>query len=204
MKSFAIAALLVLSACSSSSDPAKSNPTPEDGGTTPLPAGKPVSAADFCDRVADVVCSSESECCSAGSAGWPGADDCVTKQVAACRGTIGDLVEDPRISLLFVIPAVGETLRVVGRAKITADEEMLARFTVGGKLPRTVIVIEIDSVYFHCSKALIRSKLWDTATWPERSDLPTGGAILAEIANGDFDGEAYDCELPARIAKTLY
>ena len=96
MKSFAIAALLVLSACSSSSDPAKSNPTPEDGGTTPLPAGKPVSAADFCDRVADVVCSSESECCSAGSAGWPGADDCVTKQVAACRGTIGDLVEDPR------------------------------------------------------------------------------------------------------------
>ena len=115
-----------------------------------------------------------------------------------------NLVEDPRISLLFVIPAVGETLRVVGRAKITADEEMLARFTVGGKLPRTVIVIEIDSVYFHCSKALIRSKLWDTATWPERSDLPTGGAILAEIANGDFDGEAYDCELPARIAKTLY
>ena len=115
-----------------------------------------------------------------------------------------NLVEDPRISLLFVIPAVGETLRVVGRAKITADEEMLARFTVGGKLPRTVIVIEIDSVYFHCSKALIRSKLWDTATWPERSDLPTGGAILAEIANGDFDGEAYDCELPASIAKTLY
>ena len=115
-----------------------------------------------------------------------------------------NLVEDPRISLLFVIPAVGETLRVVGRAKITADEEMLARFTVGGKLPRTVIVIEIDSVYFHCSKALIRSKLWDSSTWPERSDLPTGGAILAEIAKGDFDGEAYDCELPARIAKTLY
>jgi PPOX class probable FMN-dependent enzyme len=115
-----------------------------------------------------------------------------------------NLVEDPRISLLFMIPAVGETLRVNGRARITADEEFLAGFAVNGKLPRSVIVIDIETVYFHCSKALVRSKLWDPATWPERSELPTAGAILQEITNGDFDGVAYDCEMPTRIATTLY
>jgi len=115
-----------------------------------------------------------------------------------------NLMEDPRISLLFIIPAVGETLRVVGTASITADEALLAQFAVGGKLPKTVILIEIETVFFHCSKAFVRSKLWDPTTWPERSSLPTSGAILAEISAGEFDGDAYDCELPDRIARTLY
>ena len=118
--------------------------------------------------------------------------------------SLRNLIEDPRISLLFIVPAVRETLRVVGKATISADEELLARFPVGGKLPRTVILIEIDSVYFHCSKALVRSKLWEPETWPERSSLPTAGTILAEITQGDFDGAAYDCELPERVARTLY
>lgn len=115
-----------------------------------------------------------------------------------------NLMEDPRISLLFIIPAVGETLRVVGTASITADAALLAQFAVGGKLPKTVILIEIETVFFHCSKAFVRSKLWDPTTWPERSSLPTSGAILAEISAGEFDGDAYDCELPDRIARTLY
>ncbi len=118
--------------------------------------------------------------------------------------SLRNLIEDPRISLLFIIPAVRETLRVVGLATITADPEMLARFEINGKLPRTVTIVTIESVYFHCSKALVRSKLWEPETWPERSSLPTAGAILAEITAGDFDGAAYDCELPARVASTLY
>ena len=98
----------------------------------------------------------------------------------------------------------GERLRVIGRASITADADILSGFDVNGKLPRTVTIITIESVYFHCSKALVRSKLWDPATWPERTSLPTAGEILTEITNGDFDGVAYDCELPTRLATTLY
>lgn len=114
-----------------------------------------------------------------------------------------NIINDGRVSVLFMVPGVGETLRVNGRATIMVDEEMLQRFSVDGKLPRTVILVTIDSVYFHCSKAIIRSKLWDPALHVERSTLPSPGQMLKNILNG-FDGDAYDRDLPGRVKATLY
>jgi PPOX class probable FMN-dependent enzyme len=115
-----------------------------------------------------------------------------------------NIVEDPRISLLFMIPGVRETLRVNGHAAITIDDDVRASFTFQGKLPRSVIIVTIDTVYFHCAKAIMRSKLWDIDAQIHPSQLPTGGEILTEITNGKIDGEAYDRELPERLKSTLY
>ena len=115
-----------------------------------------------------------------------------------------NLVEDPRISLLFVIPAVGETLRVVGRAKITADEEMLARFTVGGKLPRTVMVIDIFEVYFQCARAIMRAGLWDSARHIDSTSLPTAGDMLSECSAGAVGGAEYDAAWLGRARNTMW
>lgn len=115
-----------------------------------------------------------------------------------------NLIADPRISLLFLIPGVGETLRVNGTAQISADPDLLASFVVQGKQPRTVILITIQAVYFHCPKALIRSKLWDPATQIPRSALPSSGDILQCITEGAMDGAQLDREYPERLKATLY
>jgi uncharacterized protein len=115
-----------------------------------------------------------------------------------------NIIADPRISLLFIIPGVGETLRVNGRARISADHDLLARFLVQGKPPKTVILVTIDSVYFHCAKAFVRSALWDPSRHVERSKLPSAGQILQHISEGVFDGAAYDRDLPERTKATLY
>jgi PPOX class probable FMN-dependent enzyme len=115
-----------------------------------------------------------------------------------------NIIRDPRISVLFVIPGVEETLRVNGTATITKDSDLLGLFAVGGKLPRTVILVTIGSVYFHCSKALVRSSLWDPAKFVERSKLPTAGKMLQRLSAGAIDGVAYDRDAPARTQATLY
>ena len=115
-----------------------------------------------------------------------------------------NIIRDPRISLLFVIPGIGETLRVNGTATITNDPEMLGLFAVGGKLPKTVVLMTIGSVYFHCSKALVRSSLWDPAKFVERSQLPSTGAMLQRLSAGAIDAAAYDREAPERTQATLY
>jgi PPOX class probable FMN-dependent enzyme len=115
-----------------------------------------------------------------------------------------NIIADPRVSLLFFIPGVGETLRVNGRAEVTVDPELLAEFKVDGKLPRTVIVVKVDAVYFHCSKAMVRSGLWQPEKYVERSSLPSTGAILKRLSNVTFDAAAYDRELPGRVKETLY
>ncbi|MBW4023724.1 MAG: pyridoxamine 5'-phosphate oxidase family protein [Proteobacteria bacterium] len=115
-----------------------------------------------------------------------------------------NIIRDPRISLLFIIPGVQETLRVNGRAVISNEPPLLGRFEVGGKLPRTVIVVTIDAVYFHCSKALVRSALWDPARFVERSRLPSAGAMLQRLSHGKVDGATYDRDAPARTQETLY
>ena len=111
---------------------------------------------------------------------------------------------DPRIAVLFLIPGVGETLRVNGRATISIDPDLMAGFAVNGKLPRSVLVVHIDSIFFHCSKAIVRSKLWDEATKIDRKSLPSTGAIIAEVSAGKFGGETYDRDAPARIKAMLY
>ena len=115
-----------------------------------------------------------------------------------------NIVEDGRVSVLFMVPGVGETLRVNGTATISADPELLASFAVRDKLPRSVIVVHVQTVYFHCSKALVRSKLWERGAQEVAPALPTAGKILQRISGGAFDGDAYDRELPERLKTTLY
>lgn len=114
-----------------------------------------------------------------------------------------NLVCDPRISLLFLIPGIGEALRINGRAEIDVDESLLASFAVDGKAPRSVIRVFVDRVYFQCQKALVRSKLWDPASRVARSDLPSAGEILAALQEG-FDARAYDEAYPERMRPTIY
>ena len=115
-----------------------------------------------------------------------------------------NIMRDPRIALLFLIPGVGETLRVNGRAAISIDPALLQSFAVNGKPPRCVLIVHVESVFFHCSKAIVRSKLWDEVTKIDRNSLPSTGAIIAELSEGKFGGAAYDREAPENIKAQLY
>ena len=118
--------------------------------------------------------------------------------------TLRNLVRDPRISLLFLVPGVGETLRINGRADISVDPDLCASFDMNGKTPRSVIVVTAERVYFQCQKALARSRLWDSEARIERKELPSAGDILQGLSKNDFDGGAYDKNYPERLKKTIY
>lgn len=115
-----------------------------------------------------------------------------------------NIVEDPRVTLLFLIPGVGETLRVVGTAQISVDPALLARFVVNNQLPKSVLVVRVQYCFFQCAKALMRSRLWDPAAQIERTALPSNGRILEDITKGEFDGAAYDKIAPQRLKDTMY
>ena len=115
-----------------------------------------------------------------------------------------NIVADGRVSLLFIVPGIGEMLRINGRAVVSVDGALLDRFTVNGKLPRSVIVVTIESVYFHCAKAVARSKLWDASRHMPRSALPSTGDIIDRLAPSPFDGPAYDLQLAQRLQTDLY
>jgi uncharacterized protein len=114
--------------------------------------------------------------------------------------TLRNIIETGRIGLLFVIPGIGDSFRVNGRAWLTDDAEVLADSTLEGKAPRLGIVVEIDEAYTQCSKAFIRSDLWNPAQHHERSEFPTNGEIMAAIT-GAVDPVAYDEERAARYAR---
>ncbi len=118
--------------------------------------------------------------------------------------SLRNLVTDPRISLLFLIPGVGETLRVNGRAVINTDPDLCRSFAMGDKLPRSVIVVTAERVYFQCPKALVRSRLWDPSRHVDRRSLPSTGQILAAIRPGEIDAEAVDRSYPERLKQTIY
>jgi PPOX class probable FMN-dependent enzyme len=118
--------------------------------------------------------------------------------------SLRNIVADPRVALLFLIPGVGETLRVNGKARITVAPELLARFAVEGKPPQCVLVIHVESVFFQCARAIQRSKLWAPVPADAPRTVPTPGAILAALTPGEFDGATYDRELPQRQKNTLY
>jgi PPOX class probable FMN-dependent enzyme len=118
--------------------------------------------------------------------------------------SLRNLVADPRIALLFLIPGCGETIRVNGRAAISTDPALCGSFVFAGKTPRTVIIVTVERVYFQCSKAIVRSKLWDPATRIDRATLPTSGTILAHISNGAIGGPEHDRAAPERIKATIY
>jgi PPOX class probable FMN-dependent enzyme len=115
-----------------------------------------------------------------------------------------NIVRDPRVSLLFMIPGVGNTLRINGRAEIRDDEELLARFAMRGKLPRSVLKVTTDAVYFQCPKALIRSRIWSQDAQIARSELPSSGEILEKLSKGTIDGAAYEKAYPKRLEETMY
>jgi len=118
--------------------------------------------------------------------------------------SLRNIVADPRVALLFLIPGVGETLRVNGKARITTAPGLMARFATEGKLPQCVIEIRVDSVFFQCARAIQRAKLWAPLPAQMQREVPTPGAILSALTDAAFDGEAYDRELPARQRSTLY
>jgi PPOX class probable FMN-dependent enzyme len=118
--------------------------------------------------------------------------------------SLRNIIVEPRLALLFVVPGVGETLRVNGRGRISNEAALLASFAVDGKLPRTVLLVDVDAVYFHCSKALARSRLWDPARHVERSRLPSTGSILKRLSGDTFDAVKYDLELVERLRTGLY
>jgi uncharacterized protein len=113
------------------------------------------------------------------------------------------IVRDPRVALLFLIPGVGNTLRVNGRAKLCIDPELLATFAVDGHTPRSVVVIDVDAVYFKCARALVRSELWNPAKYVDPLALPSAGQMLASI-NPNVGGEAYDRTWPEHAKATLW
>lgn len=118
--------------------------------------------------------------------------------------SLRNIVRDPRIGMLFLIPGVGETLRVNGRAVISTDPDLLNRFVMEGKTPKSVLRVAVEAVYFQCPKALVRSQLWDASRHIPRSALPSAGTILKAITDGAVGGEAYDAAYPQRIKETIY
>ena len=117
--------------------------------------------------------------------------------------TLRNIVRDPRVALIFLIPGVGETLRVNGRAEIDTAPALLERLAINGKPPRSVVRIHVESVYFQCQKALVRSKLWDPSRHVDRKSLPSTGEMLA-ARMADFDGAKYDADYPERLKQTIY
>jgi uncharacterized protein len=117
--------------------------------------------------------------------------------------TLKNILADPRVALLFLIPGIDECLRINGRASITADPEWLDSFAVGDKRPATVILVDIGAVYFQCARALTRARLWDPAQHAARENIPTAGQ-MTRSANPGFDADSYDAELAPRQKATLY
>jgi PPOX class probable FMN-dependent enzyme len=118
--------------------------------------------------------------------------------------SLRNIVRDPRIALLFLIPGSGSTLRVNGRALVSADPDLLASFKVDGKAPRTVIVMTVDEIYFQCARAIVRSQLWNPDKRIDTGSLPTPGEILAEMSENRVGGEEYDRAWPERARQTMW
>ena len=118
--------------------------------------------------------------------------------------SLRNLVRDPRVALLFLIPGVGETMRIVGRAKISTDPKLTETFIINGKVPRSVLVVTVEKAYFQCTKAIVRSKLWEPASKVDRKTLPTPGSIIAELTDGKMGGPEHDRLAPERVKATIY
>ena len=115
--------------------------------------------------------------------------------------TLKNILQNPHIGILFILPGMGETFRVNGRATLTTDPDLLAPCAVEGRAPKLAILVDIESAFTHCSKAFLRSKLWDPSGYINRAELPSNGEIHKEIEGGDFDADAYDTERAARYAR---
>ena len=115
-----------------------------------------------------------------------------------------NILQDPRVALIFFIPGIRETVRVNGKAVITINQAVLESFAVDGSLPKCALKISVEAVFFQCGRALIRSGLWDANQFECAQNVPSAGAILSALTHSGIDGDAYDADLPKRQSKTLY
>jgi PPOX class probable FMN-dependent enzyme len=114
--------------------------------------------------------------------------------------SLRNVLGNAHVGLLFVIPGIGDTLRVNGRASLVSDEKLLAASAVEEKAPRLGILIEVEEVFTHCSKAFLRASLWDPSRYVDRSELPSAGEIH-RARDPSFDADAYDAERAQRYAR---
>ncbi|MQW86293.1 pyridoxamine 5'-phosphate oxidase family protein [Sinorhizobium saheli] len=117
--------------------------------------------------------------------------------------SLANIVRDPRVALLFLVPGSNTTMRINGTAVVSFDPALTGSFEIDGKHPRTVIVVRIAEVYFQCARALLRSQLWNPQRFADPASLPTPGALL-KAAKADFDKDSYDRDWPVRAAKTMW
>jgi PPOX class probable FMN-dependent enzyme len=118
--------------------------------------------------------------------------------------SLRNIVRDPRVAFLFLLPGSGTTFRANGKAHLSIDPDLLASFEVEGKAPRSVIVMKIDELYFQCARAIVRSELWNPARHIDTASLPTPGEILASMTAGEVGGDSYDKAWPERARTTMW
>ena len=118
--------------------------------------------------------------------------------------SLRNVVRDPRVALMFLIPGSGTTFRVNGRAAVSADPDLLASFAVDGKAPRTCLVVTVVEAYFQCARAIVRSGLWKAEAQIDPAALPSPGAMLAAMSENAVGGDAYDQGWPERAAASLW
>ncbi len=117
--------------------------------------------------------------------------------------SLRNILANPRIGLLFVVPGVTDTLRVNGRAAITNDTALLAPCAVEGKVPQLGLLVDIEEAYTQCSKAFLRSHLWDPQRYVDPASMPTGGQVHRAIQGDRFDAEQYDREREERYRRRV-
>ena len=118
--------------------------------------------------------------------------------------SLRNLLHDPRISLMFMIPGCGEVIRINGRAAISVDPGLCRSFVFNDKVPQSVLIVTVERVYYQCAKAIMRSRLWDASTLVDRKSLPSAGTILAGITKGTLGGPEHDRTAPERLQATIY
>jgi len=121
--------------------------------------------------------------------------------------SLHNIIKNKNVGLIFIIPNVGETIRVSGQAKILIDDKLCESFSINGKPASSVLSVKVEKAYFQCQKAIVRSSLWNSSSYIERKELPTAGKMAKYFSSqrgADFDGEAYDKNYPEHIKKTIY
>jgi len=118
--------------------------------------------------------------------------------------SLRNIIRDPRVSLLFLIPGTGIILRVNGRAQVSIDDALLASFAVGSALPKSVLIVTVEAAFMQCARAIMRSKVWDAAAHTAPKDIPSMGDVLAYVTHGKEGGKTFDEAAPARMKQSLW
>jgi uncharacterized protein len=118
--------------------------------------------------------------------------------------TYTNVVAQPQVGMLCIVPGLEETLRVNGTARISTDPDVLEATAIDGRVPKVAVVVEVAECYLHCGKALRRAGIWDPAVWPSKEDRPSPAAILVRHIDSDLDAPAVEAALEADYQKTLW